>query len=209
MSWIQIIEPDGSDGRLKSLFESVKGSTGEVDNILAVHSLRPHTLAGHMALYRSVMHHSANTLPKPLRESIGLYVSLLNKCEYCIAHHRAALERLIGDAKIAARIHEKLATGHLEGAFSGGVLAAMRYVKALTLTPGNMTKELIGEMRVAGLGDAEILEVNQIAAYFAYANRTAAGLGVETDQVLGLESGGTRDAPGRPPSQDSTGLLQA
>jgi uncharacterized protein YciW len=35
-------------------------------------------------------------------------------------------------------------------------------------------------MRAAGLTDGEILEVNQVAAYFAYANRTVSGLGVTT-----------------------------
>ena len=195
MTWIQIREPSGSSDHLNSLLETVKGSTGQVDNILLAHSLRPHTLAGHMALYRSVMHHSANTLPKPLRESIGLYVSLLNKCVYCIAHHKAALEQLINDGSIAARVFDSLATDHVESTFAGGALAAMRYVRVLTLTPGNIHESFVSDMRSAGLGDAEILEVNQIASYFAYANRTALGLGVETDKMLGYESGGVSAAP--------------
>lgn len=42
-------------------------------------------------------------------------------------------------------------------------------------------------MRVAGLEDGEILEVNQVAAYFAYDNRTVSGLGVITKgEKLGL-----------------------
>ncbi len=192
MAWIEVVEPDQSEGRLKSLFDSVRGPSGEIDNILAVHSLRPHTLGGHMALYRSVMHHSSNTLPKPLRESIGLYVSMLNKCHYCIAHHRAAVERLIGDMSIASRVIAAIESGNLEKAFANGALAAMNYVRMLTLSPGEISKELLVGMRNAGMDDAEILEVNQITSYFAYANRTALGLGVEIDSVLGLESGGSK-----------------
>jgi len=42
-------------------------------------------------------------------------------------------------------------------------------------------------MRGAGFSDAEILEINQVAAYFAYANRTALGLGVVAmEATLGL-----------------------
>ena len=42
-------------------------------------------------------------------------------------------------------------------------------------------------IRDAGLSDGEILEVNQVAAYFAYANRTVTGLGVHTEgERLGL-----------------------
>ena len=45
----------------------------------------------------------------------------------------------------------------------------------------------VPRLRAAGLEDGEILEVNQVAAYFAYANRTVQGLGVTTDgDVLGL-----------------------
>jgi alkylhydroperoxidase family enzyme len=47
-------------------------------------------------------------------------------------------------------------------------------------------------MRAAGLTDGEILEVNQVAAYFAYANRTVSGLGVTTDgDVLGMSPADT------------------
>jgi uncharacterized protein YciW len=42
-------------------------------------------------------------------------------------------------------------------------------------------------MRRQGLSDGEILEVNQVVAYFAYANRTVLGLGVTTEgDTLGL-----------------------
>lgn len=189
MAWINVISPEVSDGRLRALFDSVRGPRGEVDNILAVHSLRPHTLGGHMALYRSALHHSSNTLPKALRESIGLYVSILNKCVYCIAHHKAALGNLIGDRSITDKIVSSMVGGDIQSAFANGALAAMNYVRVLTLTPGDVTESWVVAMREAGLSDAEILEVNQVAAYFAYANRTAQGLGVEIDKVLGGESG--------------------
>jgi uncharacterized protein YciW len=41
-------------------------------------------------------------------------------------------------------------------------------------------------MRDAGLDDAEILDANQVTAYFAYANRTVDGLGIllEDDEVV-------------------------
>lgn len=196
MAWIEVIEPAQSDGRLKTLFDTVIGSGGDVDNILSVHSLRPHSLGGHMALYRSVMHHSSNVLPKPLRESIGLYVSILNKCQYCIAHHHAALERLVGDKSIADRIFKSLDSGTPECAFANGALAAMNYARILTLTPADVSEPLVLAMRHAGLDDGKILEVNQIVSYFAYANRVAQGLGVETDSVLGLESGALDSVPG-------------
>jgi uncharacterized protein YciW len=45
-------------------------------------------------------------------------------------------------------------------------------------------------MRAAGFDDGEILEINQVVAYFAYANRTVLGLGITTEgDVLGLSPG--------------------
>ena len=49
-------------------------------------------------------------------------------------------------------------------------------------------------LRAAGLSDAAILDVNQIVAYFAYANRTVLGLGVShVGEPLGLHPDEDRD----------------
>ena len=48
--------------------------------------------------------------------------------------------------------------------------------------------------RDAGVSDGEILEINQVVAYFAYANRTVLGLGCSTKgDVLGLSPGNGDD----------------
>ena len=42
-------------------------------------------------------------------------------------------------------------------------------------------------MRQAGYSDGEILEINQVTAYFNYTNRTVLGLGCSTaGDILGL-----------------------
>ncbi|MFT6462884.1 MAG: hypothetical protein ACJA0Y_002394, partial [Maricaulis maris] len=62
MSWIKTLDRKAADGRLSAIYDRVAGKTGQIDNILAVHSLRPHTLEGHMALYKAVLHHYGNSL---------------------------------------------------------------------------------------------------------------------------------------------------
>jgi uncharacterized protein YciW len=63
----------------------------------------------------------------------------------------------------------------------------LAYARSLTLDPGGLTEADLEPMRAAGLTDGEILEVNQVVAYFAYTNRTVSGLGVTTrGDVLGL-----------------------
>jgi uncharacterized peroxidase-related enzyme len=195
MSWIQTVPRERADARLRSLYTRVAGPDGRVDNILQVHGLRPHTLEGHMALYKAVLHHSANRLPKWLLEALGIHVSRLNECAYCIDHHIAGLRRLAGD-ELADQVLTALDEGDASGPIDGRALAAVRYATRLTREPAAITAGDIADLREHGFDDGEILEINQVVSYFAYANRTVQGLGVDTaGDVLGL-SPGHADDPG-------------
>ena len=50
MPFIKVIHPDEATGRLKKTYDRVAGPNGQVDNVLQIHSLRPHTLEGHMGV---------------------------------------------------------------------------------------------------------------------------------------------------------------
>ncbi len=189
--WIETIAPDEAEGRLADIYRRVRGPNGEVDNILRVHSLRPHTLEGHMALYKAVLHHPRNRLPKWLLEAIGVYVSALNRCHYCFAHHGQGLARLLADERRSREMLAALEQDRPEEVFEGRELAAMRYARALTLTPADVVRDDVLALRQAGFDDGEILEIDQVTSYFAYANRTVLGLGVTTaGDTLGLSPGG-------------------
>jgi len=190
MAWIKTISYDNAVGKLKTIYDRVKGPDNNVDNILMAHSLRPHTLEGHMTLYKYVLHHPGNTLPKWLLEAIGVYVSLLNRCDYCVSHHQAGLNRLLDEEKKAVAIRDALEKGrpnNASGHLSGRDIAALDYAQMLTTAPEKVTLLTLDEMRLLGLDDGEILEVNQVVAYFAYANRTVLGLGINTEgDIIGL-----------------------
>ena len=96
-SWIKFVPYSEAEGKLKTLYDRIKGPNNNVDNIMLVHSLRPHTLEGHMVLYKNVLHHTSNSLPKWLLEMVGVYVSILNACSYCVEHHFNGLKRLLND----------------------------------------------------------------------------------------------------------------
>lgn len=193
-AWISYIPFEEATGKLQRLYERIRTPDGRVDNIMKVHSLRPHTLEGHMALYKNVLHHSANTLPKWFLETTGVYVSLLNHCEYCVEHHFAGLKRLLKDDERSEAIRRALETRQPENVFEGRELAALNYAAALTLSPQELPQHLVEAMRQAGLDDGEILEINQVTSYFAYANRTILGLGVSLQgDTLGLSPGDSAD----------------
>jgi uncharacterized peroxidase-related enzyme len=194
MTWIATVSLAAAQGRLKTLYERIKSPDGQIDNIMAAHSLRPHSMEGHMALYKQVLHHTSNTLPKWFLEALGVYVSLLNRCAYCVEHHFAGMKRLIEDDARAAVIRTTLDADRPDDAFEGAELAAMRYARMLTRDPGAISEVQIDAMRGAGLDDGQILEVNQVCAYFSYANRTVLGLGVNAEgEVLGLSPNNSDD----------------
>ncbi len=196
MTWIKTVPYGEASGRLKTLYDRIKGPDDNVDNIMMAHSLRPHTMEGHMYIYKYVLHHSGNRLSKWLLEALGVYTSLLNGCSYCVEHHFQGMRRLLADDARADGIRAAFEAGAPERAFDGRELAMMHYAAALTTSPQSIDAGTIDRLRAAGLDDGEILEVNQVVSYFAYANRTVLGLGVNTDgDVLGL-SPNDSDDPG-------------
>ena len=187
MTWINTISYDASEGRLRQLYDRVKGPDNTIDNIMQAHSLRPHSMDGHMAIYKNVLHHSSNTLPKHFLETLGVLVSHINQCSYCVEHHFAGLRRLLNDDARANEIRRALENRVFENAFSEKEQTALRYGVKLTQDPAGMSRSDIAAMREAGFDDGQILEINQVVAYFAYANRTVLGLGINTDgDILGL-----------------------
>ena len=44
MPWIETVAYDAAKGKLKALYDRVKGPENNVDNIMMMHSLRPHSL---------------------------------------------------------------------------------------------------------------------------------------------------------------------
>lgn len=194
MTWINTVSYLDAAGRLRKLYDRVKGSDDNVDNIMMAHSLRPHSMEGHMVLYKNVLHHSANKLPKYLLEILGVYVSLLNGCAYCVEHHFQGLQRLLGDDARGDSIRTALEQGRPQEALTGRELAAANYAKSLTLDPRSLREEDIEGLRATGLDDGEILEINQVVSYFAYANRTVLGLGISIEgDELGLSPNDSDD----------------
>ena len=153
MAWIKTIDYENSDGKLRSLYDRVRGPDDYIDNILKVHSLRPHTLEGHMKLYKNVLHHSHNSIPKWFLEALGIYVSMLNGCTYCVEHHYQGIKRLVGDEARAERIRTALKNGEPANVFHDRELALMRYAETLTNSPSAISQTVIEDLRRSGVDD--------------------------------------------------------
>ncbi len=141
MPYIKVIQPENAEGRLAEIYHLVTGPGGQVDNVLKIHSLRPHTLEGHMALYKAVLHHPRNNLPVWFLEAIGVRVSLLNDCAYCARHHAAGMKRqLRGDEEHFTAYRAQLEQDQPGDPFTQAEQAALVYASQLTLKPGTVRR---------------------------------------------------------------------
>jgi len=180
-AWIEMVSDENADATLREALDLARTPHGTVDNVMRVHSLRPNSMRGHVALYRAALHDDANTLPTWLQETIASYVSILNDCHYSLANHWANARHLIDDDSKADEIEFALHNDKPELAFDEPELALLQYAKKLTVAPGSLCESDVSALKECGFDDGEILEANQIVGYFNYVNRLLNGLGVSTD----------------------------
>lgn len=55
------------------------------------------------------------------------------------------------------------------------------YATKLTHTPSKMTSNDVEQLSSVGFSDRDILDIAEVTAYYAYANRIADGVGVELE----------------------------
>ncbi len=60
----------------------------------------------------------------------------------------------------------------------------LRFATKLTTTPAAMNDADVDALRSAGFSDRDILDIVEVVAYYAYANRIADGLGVQTESWI-------------------------
>ena len=221
--FIRTISYEDSEGRLRNLYDRVKGPDNNVDNIMLSHSLRPHTMEGHMHIYKRVLHHTNNTILKWKLEFLGVFVSLLNNCKYCFEHHFQGMKNLLikendnNNNEINNKYIDELYDALLEyerNEFEeiddiqtilenilnndpeecDKLMAMISYAALLTENPSEIELNDIEILKELGIDDGEILEINQVVSYFNYANRTVLGLGVHSvGDILGLSPSDNND----------------
>ena len=187
MPRIRTIDEQNADGRLAELYHEYAEADGTVGNVLRIHALNPDSLEAHVALYIQCMKR-----PGPLshaeREVIGLVVSRINACRYCVAHHTAGLARRLPEER--RHLAEALAAADhtaVDG-LTAREAALAEYAARVTRDPAATSDADVDALRAAGLTDREILDATQIAGYFNYVNRMILALGVPPERDERAES---------------------
>lgn len=184
MSWIDEVNEEDADKKLKEVYNRIKGDRGKLSNIMKVHSLMPVSMNEHMDLYMSIMFRERN-LDREDCELIGVVVSNENGCEYCVNHHAEALNHYWKDEKRIERLKDEYSKADLDEKQS----AMVDYVVKLTNEPYEVEESDIDILREADFSDENILNINLVTSYFNFVNRIALGLGVEfsMEEIEGYE----------------------
>jgi uncharacterized peroxidase-related enzyme len=93
-----------------------------------------------------------------------------------VVQHGAALAREGGEPALT----EAVVSADID-ALPERLRALCRYAWKLTLTPWEMTEGDLAALRRLDLTDRDIVDLNQVVAYYNYVNRVADGLGVELE----------------------------
>jgi uncharacterized peroxidase-related enzyme len=93
-----------------------------------------------------------------------------------VVQHGAALSRESGMPALT----EAVASADFES-LPPRMAALCDYALALTVRPWTVRRGDLDALRDAGLSDRDIVDANQVVAYYNYVNRVADGLGVELE----------------------------
>ncbi len=97
-----------------------------------------------------------------------------------MVHHRRGLRRLLHNDELVADVEHDWTTA----ALSPKRTAMLRYAVKLTETPAATTDADVDALRQAGFSDRDILDITEVVGYYAYANRIADGLGLQTEDWI-------------------------
>ena len=178
MPFINVIEHEDAEGRLKEIYDGLVKSRGKLAEVHKIQSLNPETIVAHMDLYMKIMF-GRSPLKRYQREMIAVVVSKTNNCPYCITHHAEALQFFWkDDVKV-----DQLSEDYTKVDISDTDRLLCEMAEALTREPSNRGRErLIDRLKAQGLEDRSILDATLVIAYFNFVNRMVLGLGVDLEE---------------------------
>ncbi len=75
-----------------------------------------------------------------------------------------------------------MADDHRKAGLTDKQVAMLDFVEDLSMVPPRSSRARVEGLRGLGWSDAAVLDMTQVAAYYAFVNRIADGLGVELEE---------------------------
>ena len=198
MAWIRTIAWEDADGDLLDAYDWQARALGEPAEFTMVGSLYPAIVEERLRLYRAV-EDCPSALSPIERQAAAFVTSTINGTAHCASGLRLKLASLgLAEETLAAieREPHDVATG--DDRFD----AICAHAAKLAAHPTEMTEGDLGALRAVGLDDLDLLDLNNMVAYYCYINRVVMGLGIRSEMTTTHEA--TRAVPeGVHPAVDS------
>ena len=190
MAWIDTVSWADSEGPLRDAYDWQAAALGEPAEFTMLGSLYPAIVEERLRLYRTV-EHCPSQLSAVERQSAALVTSRLNGTDHCASGLRLKLESLgLATAVLDAIDADPANVDSGDDRFD----AICAYAAKLTRSPDAVVHHDVDRLREHGLGDLDILDLNNMVAYYAYINRVVMGLGLRS--VMTTTEQATSAVPG-------------
>jgi len=196
MAWIETVDWTDATGDLKAAYDWQASKLGEPAEFTMLGSLYPAIVEERLRLYRAV-EGCPSDVPDIERQMAAYVTSLLNGTAHCASGLRLKLRSLGVDEGTLTAVESNPsspATGHAR------LDAVCAHAAKLTTRPTEMSEDDLTRLRAHGLSDLDLLDINNMIAYYNYINRVVNGLGLRT--VMETEHEATQAVPaaeGEPP----------
>lgn len=190
--WIDTIDPADADGLLAEAYEWQAASLGTPAEFTMLGSLYPAIVDERLRLYRAVEHCPSGLSPIE-RQAAALVTSLLNATAHCASGLRMKLLSLGLAPDVLAGIEADPRDPRTGDERLDAICA---HAAKLTTAPGDMAEGDLVALRAHGLSDLDLLDLNNMVAYYNYINRVAMGLGLRS--VMETTHEATHAVPGDP-----------
>lgn len=180
--WIETIPPSDATGTLKEAYDWQAARLGEPTEFTQLGSLYPDLVLERLRLYK-VVEHAPSTLTPEERYLAALVTSNINGTVHCASGLVVRLDDLGTEARIVAAAGapgEPPSEATVIAGANPRLEAILAYAITLTRAPGSIAEADVERLRSEGLEDIDILDLNNLVAYYNYINRVANGLGLRT-----------------------------
>ena len=160
---MQRIEPvtiDQAPAESQPVLQHLKSAFGKIPNIFATLAKSPIALNSMMACFEVL---SKGELAGIKHEAIGLRVSELNGCKYCLAAHT-------GMAKKAGANDEEIVSFRKGVSSDPQIQALLNLASEMVENRGDVTHETFQVAIEAGVKESELCEATMIVAFFTFTN---------------------------------------
>jgi len=160
MPRIQPLDPAKATGAAKRLLEDVQERWGMIPNMVRTMAKAPAVLEGYLSAHTAL---NNGVLPARLREQIAMTVAEANNSHYCLSAH-AAIGKTLG---LSADVILDSRRGTSPDTKTEAVL---RFARELVENRGWVGDGDIYQLRRAGYGDQEIVEIIAHVALSMFTN---------------------------------------